>query len=166
VAVQAPIHECAPAVLERSMAINFYSHQWVAAAATRVLRAQGLGGFLLFNVSKAPQDPGPGMGPYVVAKAALFALMRQYALEQGAAGIRAAAVNADRIRTRLFSEEIVRSRAQARGLSMDEYFRSNLLRREVTADDVAEAFLHLALAESSTGLAVTVDGGNMAAAPR
>jgi len=102
----------------------------------------------------------------VVAKAALFALMRQYALEQGEAGIRAAAVNADRIRTRLLSEEAVRSRARARGISVDDYYRTNLLHREVTAEDVAEAFLHLALAESSTGLAVTVDGGNMAAAPR
>jgi rhamnose utilization protein RhaD (predicted bifunctional aldolase and dehydrogenase)/NAD(P)-dependent dehydrogenase (short-subunit alcohol dehydrogenase family) len=166
VAVQARIHECTPDELERSLSINFFSHQWVAAAATRVLRTQGTGGFLLFNVSKAPQDPGPGLGPYVVAKAALFALMRQYALEQGEAGIRAAAVNADRVRTRLLSEEAVHSRARARGISVDDYYRTNLLHREVTAEDVAEAFLHLALAESSTGLAVTVDGGNMAAAPR
>ncbi|HEX6133558.1 MAG TPA: bifunctional aldolase/short-chain dehydrogenase, partial [Longimicrobiales bacterium] len=103
IAPQSPIHDCPPEVLERSFAINFFAHQWLAAAASRVLRAQGTGGFLLFNISKAPQDPGPGLGPYVVAKAALFALMRQYALEQGEAGIRSAAVNADRIRTNLLS---------------------------------------------------------------
>jgi hypothetical protein len=40
------------------------------------------------------------------------------------------------------------------------------LQREVTADDVADAFLALALAESTTGAVFTVDGGNIAAAPR
>jgi hypothetical protein len=40
------------------------------------------------------------------------------------------------------------------------------LAREVSAQDVAEAFLHLALAQSTTGCVVTVDGGNIAASPR
>jgi NAD(P)-dependent dehydrogenase (short-subunit alcohol dehydrogenase family) len=42
----------------------------------------------------------------------------------------------------------------------------NLLKREVTAEDVAQAFLHLALARNTTGAFATVDGGNIAAAPR
>ena len=42
----------------------------------------------------------------------------------------------------------------------------NLLGHEVTADDVAQAFVYLALARSTTGSFVTVDGGNIAAAPR
>ena len=61
---------------------------------------------------------------------------------------------------------MVRERAAARGLDPSAYFRSNLLRREVEADDVARAFLDLALAESTTGSVLTVDGGNIAAAPR
>jgi NAD(P)-dependent dehydrogenase (short-subunit alcohol dehydrogenase family) len=101
-----------------------------------------------------------------VPKAALVALMRQYALEGGPARIRANAVNADRVRTGLFPPEMVEARARARGLDPDEYFRANLLQREVTADDVADAFLALALAESTTGAVFTVDGGNIAAAPR
>jgi len=32
--------------------------------------------------------------------------------------------------------------------------------------DVAEAFLHLALSEKTTGSVFTVDGGNIAASPR
>jgi hypothetical protein len=36
----------------------------------------------------------------------------------------------------------------------------------VSADDVAEAFLALALAASTTGAVLPVDGGNLAAAPR
>jgi NAD(P)-dependent dehydrogenase (short-subunit alcohol dehydrogenase family) len=146
--------------------VNLLAHQWVAASATAVLRAQGTGGFLLFNASKAAFNPGPGFGPYAVPKAALVALMRQYALEGGPARIRANAVNADRVRTGLFPPEMVEARARARGLDPDEYFRANLLQREVTADDVADAFLALALAESTTGAVFTVDGGNIAAAPR
>jgi NAD(P)-dependent dehydrogenase (short-subunit alcohol dehydrogenase family) len=166
IAPQSPIHECDPAVLRESFEINLFGHQWVAAAATRVMRAQGMGGFLLFNASKAAFNPGAGFGPYAVAKAALVALMRQYAVEQGEAGIRSNAVNPDRIHTHLLDEEDVARRAAARGLEVDAYFRSNLLHREVTVDDVAQAFLSLALAPSTTGTVLTVDGGNIAAAPR
>jgi hypothetical protein len=42
----------------------------------------------------------------------------------------------------------------------------NLLEQEVTADDVAQAFVSLALAEKTTGAILTVDGGNIAAAVR
>lgn len=166
VAPQSPIHECSPDLLRDSFDVNFFSHQWVAAAATRVMRAQGTGGFLLFNASKAAFNPGAGFGPYALPKAAVVALMKQYAVEQGEAGIRANAINADRIRTGLLDARDVERRAQARGLDTDAYFRSNLLRREVSAGDVAEAFLNLALAESTTGAVLTVDGGNIAASPR
>jgi hypothetical protein len=42
----------------------------------------------------------------------------------------------------------------------------NLLGREVTADDVAHAFVALAKARKTTGHVETVDGGNIAAALR
>ena len=142
------------------------SHQWVAAAAMRVLTAQGSGGFLLFNASKAAFNPGEGFGPYAIAKAGLVALMKQYALEGAKVGVRANAVNADRVRTGLFPPAVVEARAAARGLEPEAYFRANLLGREVTAEDVAEAFLSLALARSTTGAVLPVDGGNLAAAPR
>ena len=165
-APQADIDTCDPEILRASLEVNLLSHQWVAQAVTARLREQGTGGFLLFNASKAAFNPGKGFGPYAVAKAALVALTKQYALECGADGIRANAVNADRIRTGLLDAEDVSRRAEARGLSADEYYRSNLLGTEVTAADVAEAFLNLALARSTTGCIVTVDGGNIAASPR
>jgi NAD(P)-dependent dehydrogenase (short-subunit alcohol dehydrogenase family) len=165
-APQAPIDTCPPEVLEESLGVNLLSHQWLASAAMAVLRAQGRGGYLLFNASKAAFNPGPGFGPYAVAKAGLVALMKQYALEGAAAGVRANAINADRIRTRLLDARDVEARAKARGLDPDAYYRSNLLGREVTADDVADGFLALALAPSTTGTVLTVDGGNIAASPR
>ena len=165
-APQADIDTCDPELLRESLEINLLSHQWVAQSITARLRAQGTGGFLLFNASKAAFNPGKGFGPYAIAKAALVALTKQYALECGGDGIRANAVNADRIRTSLLDADDVTRRAEARGLSADEYYRANLLGAEVTADDVAEAFLNLALARSTTGCIVTVDGGNIAASPR
>ncbi|MGB1276408.1 MAG: SDR family oxidoreductase, partial [Nannocystaceae bacterium] len=165
-APQSPIDECSEEVLEHSLAINLKSHQTLAAAATGVLKAQGHGGFLLFNVSKAALNPGKNFGPYAVAKAGLLALTKQYALEGGPHGIRASAVNADRVRTGLLPADMVAARAKARGLDADAYFRSNLLAREVAAEDVAQAFVFLAEAPSTTGAVLTVDGGNVAASVR
>jgi NAD(P)-dependent dehydrogenase (short-subunit alcohol dehydrogenase family) len=154
------------AALRDSLALNCLSHETVARIATGVMTTQGRGGCLLFNASKSAFNQGPGFGPYAVAKTALLALMRQYAVDLGSAGIRSNAVNADRIRTGLFANGVAESRAKARGLGPDEYFRANLLSREVTADDVAGAFLYLAGARATTGCVVTVDGGNAAAFPR
>ncbi|HEY5243095.1 MAG TPA: SDR family oxidoreductase, partial [Polyangiaceae bacterium] len=152
--------------LRESLEVNCLAHARVARHAAEVMAAQGRGGCLLFNASKAAFNPGPGFGPYAVAKSALVGLMRQYAVDLGAQGIRSNAVNADRIRTQLFAAGVAESRAKARGLSVDEYFKSNLLAREVTGEDVAGAFVYLAGAASTTGCVVTVDGGNAAAFPR
>ena len=153
-------------VLRKSFELNFYGHQRVAQAAVKIMLAQGTGGCLLFNVSKQAVNPGLDFGPYGIPKAALLALMRQYALDYGADGIRANAVNADRIRSGLLTEDFIKERAKARGVSAKDYMSGNLLGREVTADDVAQAFLHQALALKTTADVTTVDGGNIAAAMR
>ncbi|MCL4212764.1 MAG: bifunctional aldolase/short-chain dehydrogenase [Gemmatimonadales bacterium] len=149
--------------LEASLEINLLGHQRVSRAVVEVMLAQGQGGCLLFNASKSAVNPGPEFGPYAVPKAGLLALMRQYAVDLGAHGIRSNAVNADRIRTALFDGGVLEARAKARGLTPDAYFRQNLLARETTAADVADAFGWLASAEATTGCVVTVDGGNAAA---
>ena len=163
---QGRIGEVDEDILHQSFELNFYGHQRVAQAAVRIMRAQGTGGCLLFNVSKQAVNPGPNFGPYGIPKAAALALMRQYALDYGADGIRANAVNADRIRSGLLTPEMIAARAKARGVSEKDYMTGNLLGREVTADDVAQAFLHQALALKTTADVTTVDGGNIAAALR
>jgi rhamnose utilization protein RhaD (predicted bifunctional aldolase and dehydrogenase)/NAD(P)-dependent dehydrogenase (short-subunit alcohol dehydrogenase family) len=160
------IGEVADEVLRQSFEINFFSHQAVAQEAVRIMLRQGTGGVLLFNVSKQAVNPGPEFGPYGLPKAATLALMRQYALDYGSAGIRSNGVNADRIRTGLLTDDMVAQRAKARGLSEAEYMGGNLLKREVTAADVAQAFVALAKACATTGHIATVDGGNIAAALR
>jgi rhamnose utilization protein RhaD (predicted bifunctional aldolase and dehydrogenase)/NAD(P)-dependent dehydrogenase (short-subunit alcohol dehydrogenase family) len=163
---QGRIGEVDEEVLRQSFELNFFAHQKVAQAAVRIMLAQGTGGCLLFNVSKQAVNPGPNFGPYGLPKAATFLLMRQYALDYGADGIRANAVNADRIRSGLLTDDFIKQRAQARGVSEQDYMSGNLLHREVTAEDVAQAFLAQAQALKTTADVTTVDGGNIAAALR
>ncbi|WP_375412124.1 bifunctional aldolase/short-chain dehydrogenase [uncultured Bradyrhizobium sp.] len=163
---QGRIGEVDEAVLRQSFELNFYGHQRVAQAAVGIMRAQGTGGCLLFNVSKQAVNPGPGFGPYGLPKAATLFLVRQYAVDYGSEGIRANAVNADRIRSGLLTEQMIASRSSARGVSEQDYMRGNLLGREVAAEDVAQAFLAQALALKTTADVTTVDGGNIAAALR
>ncbi len=163
---QGKIGEVDEAVLRESFELNFFAHQRVAQAAVRIMQAQRTGGCLLFNVSKQAVNPGLDFGPYGLPKAATLFLSRQYALDHGADGIRSNAVNADRIRSGLLNDEMIKTRSAARDLSEHEYMAGNLLGQEVTADDVAKAFLALALAERTTAAVLTVDGGNIAAALR
>jgi NAD(P)-dependent dehydrogenase (short-subunit alcohol dehydrogenase family) len=177
-----PIATLPEAELRASFELNLFAHQAVAQAAVACFRRQDqasetsvdqsslggqpLGGQLLFNASKQALNPGPNFGAYGIAKAALLALMRQYALEEGGSGIRANAINADRIRSGLLDDTMIRERAAARGISEELYMAGNLLGQEVRASDVADAFVALALLERTTGALLTVDGGNVAAMVR
>jgi rhamnose utilization protein RhaD (predicted bifunctional aldolase and dehydrogenase)/NAD(P)-dependent dehydrogenase (short-subunit alcohol dehydrogenase family) len=163
---QGRIGEVDEAVLRESFELNFYGHQRVAQAAVGIMLKQGTGGCLLFNVSKQAVNPGPDFGPYGLPKAATLFLVRQYAVDYGNEGIRANAVNADRIRSGLLTEEMIASRSKIRGVSEKAYMSGNLLGREVSAEDVAQAFLAQALALKTTADVTTVDGGNIAAALR
>ncbi len=163
---QGRIGEVDEAVLRESFELNFFAHQKVAQAAVKIMLAQCTGGCLLFNVSKQAVNPGANFGPYGLPKAATLFLVRQYALDYGSDGIRANAVNADRIRSGLLTGDFIKQRSQARGISEQDYMTGNLLGREVTAQDVAQAFLAQALALKTTADVTTVDGGNIAAALR
>jgi len=163
---QGKIGEVDDALLRKSFELNFFAHQTVAQNAVRIMLAQGTGGALLFNVSRQAVAPGPQGGPYGLPKAASLFLCRQYALEYAADGIRANAVNADGIRGGILTPEYIEKRAVAYGITPEQYMSRNLLRREVTAEDVAQAFVHHALALKTTADVTTVDGGNIAAVLR
>ncbi|CAN0491984.1 unnamed protein product, partial [Scytosiphon promiscuus] len=60
----------------------------------------------------------------------------------------------------------IAERANARGITPHEYMRGNLVKREVTTQDVADAFVHLVKATKTSGAVLTVDGGNVAAMVR
>ncbi|MCZ6834931.1 MAG: bifunctional aldolase/short-chain dehydrogenase [Planctomycetota bacterium] len=152
--------------LRKSFELNFFAHQTVARHAVRLMRRQGFGGSLLFNVSKQAVNPGRDFGPYGLPKAATMALVRQYAVDYGDVGIRSNGVNADRVRSGIVTDEMIKNRSKARNVTQEQYMSGNLLGREVLAKDVAQAFVDLALASKTTGAIMTVDGGNIAAALR
>jgi NAD(P)-dependent dehydrogenase (short-subunit alcohol dehydrogenase family) len=163
---QGRIGEVSDELLRQSFELNFFAHQTVAKEAVRIMLQQGTGGVLLFNISKQAVNPGEKFGPYGLPKAATMLLMRQYALDYGKDGIRSNGVNADRIRSGLLTDTMIKERSAARGLSEADYMGGNLLGAEVLAEDVAQAFVALAKARKTTGHIETVDGGNIAAALR
>ncbi len=160
------IGEVSDDVLRKSFEVNFFSHQNCASEAVKIMKKQNINGCLLFNISKQSVNPGKNFGPYGLPKSALLSLCKQYAVDYGSYGIRSNGVNADRIRSGLMNDKMIRTRAKARSISTDDYMRGNLLMNEVKAEDVAKAFFHLATSKKTTGAVLTVDGGNIAASLR
>ncbi len=165
-AVGGSIAEVNDDILRQSFEDNFFSHQNCASETIKIMKKQNIQGCLLFNISKQSVNPGKNFGPYGLPKTALLSLCKQYAVDYGSLGIRSNGVNADRIRSGLLNDGMIKSRAKAREISTDEYMRGNLLLNEVKAEDVAKAFFHLAVSKKTTGAVLTVDGGNIAASLR
>ena len=153
-------------VLRQSFEDNFFSHQNCASEAIKIMKRQNTNGCLLFNISKQSVNPGKNFGPYGLPKSALLSLCKQYAVDYGSYGIRSNGVNADRIRSGLMTDKMIKSRAKARSVTTTDYMKGNLLLDEVKAEDVAKAFFHLAVSKKTTGAVLTVDGGNIAASLR
>ena len=99
------------AMLRYSMELNCLAHARVACSAVEVMAAQDRGGCLCFNAGQS-DNSSPGFGPYAVAKSALLALMRQYAVDLGPRKIRSNAVNANRVRTQLLGQAALDFRAK------------------------------------------------------
>jgi len=159
---------------EKSLAVNTTGHFLVVREALRVMKKQRCGGNIVFVATKNVTAPGKEFGAYSVAKAGEAQLCRIVAIEGGEFGIRSNMINPDAVieGSRLWSEQVRRSRAEAYGFPVEklpEYYRQrNLLKVEVTAEDVAEAALFLAGARSgkTTGAMIPVDGGVREAFPR
>jgi len=165
-AIGGSIAEVDDKILRKSFEENFFSHQNCASEAIKIMKKQNINGCLLFNISKQSVNPGKNFGPYGLPKSALLSLCKQYAIDYGSFGIRSNGINADRIRSGLLNDNMIRSRARAREVSTEQYMKGNLLLNEVKADDVAKAFFHLAVSKKTTGAVLTVDGGNIAASMR
>jgi len=165
-AIGGSIAEIDDRILRKSFEENFFSHQNCASEAIKIMKKQNINGCLLFNISKQSVNPGKNFGPYGLPKSALLSLCKQYAVDYGSYGIRSNGINADRIRSGLLNDNMIKSRAKAREVTTDQYMKGNLLLNEVKADDVARAFFHLAVSKKTTGAVLTVDGGNIAASLR
>ena len=146
----------------QALELNVDSHFKVLRAATPYLKA-GFDPAVVVVASKNTLAPGPGVGPYSVAKAALTQLARVAALELAEDGVRVNVLHPDAVfDTGIWTDEVLAGRARKYGLSIGEYKRRNLLKTEISSADVAGAIVALAdqTFAKSTGLQITIDGGN------
>jgi len=161
IAIEGAIDSIDDIEIEKSFDNNFWAHQNIASETVKIMKDQDTKGCLLFNITKQVFNQGKDFGAYGISKSAMLSLMRQYAIECGEYGIRSNGVNPDKIRSNLLTPSMISTRSKSRSISESKYMTSNLLSREVKARDVAEAFVYLASAESTTGMVITVDGGNV-----
>ena len=147
----------------RVMTINLDVNQSLMRECHPFLKLALRGGRVVVIGSKNVPAPGPGAAAYSASKAALNQLARVAALEWGGDNIRINSLHPNAVfDTRLWTEEVLISRAKHYGLSVDEYKRNNVLKTEVTSRDVAELAAEMcgSLFAKTTGAQLPVDGGN------
>jgi len=159
---------------QAGLQINLTSAFLLTQQAIRAMKAQGIGGSLVYVASKNAFGPGAGFGGYSVSKAGMIQLMRIAAIEGGKLGIRANAVNPDAVfdNSLLWGGGIREERAAAHGIRPEEledfYASRNLLNARVRSLDVAQTVAYLLSSDSSrtTGSVIPIDGGVASAFPR
>ena len=156
---------------ERQHAVMARGSFLVSRAAARVMKAQAMGGDIVYIVSKNAVFAGPNNVAYGATKADQAHQVRLLAAELGADGIRVNGVNPDAVvrGSGIFASGWGAQRAAVYGVpeeKLGEYYASRtLLKREVLPEHVANAVFVLAGPELShtTGLLVPVDAGVAAA---
>lgn len=147
---------------EKSLDLNLSSHMRVIRACLPFLRT-GFNPAVVIVASKNVPAPGPGAAAYSAAKAGLTQLARVAALELGAEGIRVNILHPNAVYdTAIWNEEMLASRADRYGLSVEQYKTSNVLNVEVGSADVARAAVLFAgdSFAKTTGCQMPIDGGN------
>jgi rhamnose utilization protein RhaD (predicted bifunctional aldolase and dehydrogenase)/NAD(P)-dependent dehydrogenase (short-subunit alcohol dehydrogenase family) len=159
----APIQEITPEAWQSAMTVNVEANLNVMQRSHALLQLAPRGGRVVVIGSRNVPAPGPGAAAYSASKAALVQLARVAALEWSKDGIRVNSLHPDAVYdTGLWSEALLASRAQAYGLTVEQYKRKNLLRTEVSSKDVAELAAEMCgpLFAKTTAAQVPVDGGN------
>jgi rhamnulose-1-phosphate aldolase/alcohol dehydrogenase len=143
----------------------------VSRAAARIMRAQRMGGDIVYICSKNAVFAGPSNVAYGAAKADQAHQVRLLAAELGEDGIRVNGINPDGVvrGSGIFAGGWGAQRAAVYGIPESElgafYAKRTLLGREVLPEHVAAAVLVLTAGELSltTGLLIPVDAGVAAA---
>ena len=174
IASSAPIEETSVALWDKNISILSTGYFLVSRSAFQVMKTQGLGGAVVFIVSKNALAASPNASAYCTAKAAELHLARCLALEGAPEGIRVNSVNPDAVLrgSKIWSGDWLKERAEAYGKDtseLEEHYRQrSLLKRSVLPEDIAEAayFLASESASKSTGNILNVDAGNVQAFTR
>jgi rhamnulose-1-phosphate aldolase/alcohol dehydrogenase len=143
----------------------------VAREGARVMRDQGIGGNLVYIVSKNAFFAGPNNVAYGASKADQAHQVRLLAAELGEFGIRVNGVNPDGVvrGSGIFAKGWGADRAKTYGIPEDKlgefYAQRTLLKKEVLPEHVAAAVFALVGGDLSqtTGLHIPVDAGVAAA---
>jgi rhamnose utilization protein RhaD (predicted bifunctional aldolase and dehydrogenase)/NAD(P)-dependent dehydrogenase (short-subunit alcohol dehydrogenase family) len=146
-----------------TMEVNADAAALLLAELHPLLSRSPVGGRVVVIGSKNVAAPGRGAAAYSASKAALAQLARVAALEWAADGIRVNVIHPDAVfDTGLWTPELLAERAAQHGLDVEAYKRRNLLRAEITSDDVARAVVGLCddTFRFTTGAQIPVDGGN------
>jgi rhamnose utilization protein RhaD (predicted bifunctional aldolase and dehydrogenase)/NAD(P)-dependent dehydrogenase (short-subunit alcohol dehydrogenase family) len=147
----------------RVMAINLDANLTFMRECHPFLKLAPNGGRVVVIGSKNFSAPGPGAAAYSASKAALNQLTRVAALEWGADNIRINSVHPNAVfDTGIWTEEVLKARAEHYGLTVQEYKTNNVLKVEVTSRDVAELAAEMcgSLFAKTTAAQVPIDGGN------
>ena len=113
--------------------------------------------------SKNVAAPGPGAAAYSASKAALNQLMRVLSMEWGKDGIRLNTIHPNAVfDTGIWTEKVLKSRAEQYGLSVEEYKTNNLLGVEINSLDVSELAAEMcgSIFSKTTAAQIPIDGGN------
>ncbi|HXA29481.1 MAG TPA: bifunctional rhamnulose-1-phosphate aldolase/short-chain dehydrogenase [Candidatus Angelobacter sp.] len=171
ISVSQPLVEHSLADYERLHAVIDRGSFLVSRAFARRAIAQGLGGDIVYVVSKNAVAVQPDNVGYSSAKAAQLHQMRLLAAELAQHGIRVNAINPDAVvrGSKIFSGGWGEERAARYGVDPDKlgeyYARRSLLGREILPEDIAAAAMVLVGGDlaRTTGAVIPVDGGVPAA---
>lgn len=175
IASAAPIEDTSLALWNRNQSILATGYFLVGREAFRLMKAQGVGGSMVFIASKNGMVASNQAVAYCAAKAAEIQLSRSFALEGAPLGIRSNVVNPDAVirGSKIWSGKWSEERAAANKISegeLEAFYRDrSMLKRSVLPEDIAEATYFLAaehLSGKSTGNILNVDAGNLAAFTR
>lgn len=150
--------------LEMHYRINARAPFLITQGAMLIMKRQGIGGNIIFNITKNLTHPGPGMLSYGSSKAFAAQVCHYAAKEGGKFGIRANIINPDKIfrNSRIWEDGVLEARAKAKGQTVEEYKTQNLLRVEVLPSHVANMALAMMDDEifgATTDAMIPVDGG-------
>jgi len=161
--VSCPISELSLEAWREVMQINMDACLLFLAEAHPLLKLAPNGGRIVIMGSKNVPAPGPGAAAYSVSKAGITQLARIAALEMGPENIRVNTLHPDAVfDTSIWTEEVLKSRADSYGMSVAEYKRKNVLKTEISSHDVAELAAEMCgpLFAKTTGAQLPIDGGN------
>ena len=168
IASSAPLEDTSLKLWNRTMDILSTGYFLVSRESFKVMKAQNIGGSIVFVASKNGLVASTGASAYCTAKGAEVQLSRAVALEGAPLGIRCNVVNPDAVMkgSKIWNSGWKKERADAYKMSEleleDMYRQRSLLKRSVFPEDIAEAIYFFAsdVSSKSTGNIINVDAGH------